>query len=207
MLKIRDIMTRDVVTLSPEASLREAAELFASRHLSGAPVVAGEKVVGVLSTSDILDFEASTPAVPSERTDQAEWGASLEEAPQSEPDSEPEDEPSASYFSELWSDVGADATERFTTVASPEWDRLAEHTVDEAMSRNVRSLGPNVDTIAAADLMTRMKIHRVLVLEEGKLLGIVTAMDIARAAADQRLVTRRYVFDRRGGEEGREGEF
>ena len=203
MLKIREIMTRDVMTLSPEASLRDAAELFASRHLSGAPVVAGDKVLGVLSMSDILDFEASTPLVPRERTDEPEWGASLEEAR----DWSSEELPEAAYFTELWSDVGADTTERFATVDSPEWDRLAEHTVAEAMTRGVRWLSPNVEALAAADLMTRAKIHRVLVMEEGKLLGIVTAMDIARAAADQRLVTRRYVFDRSRGEEGREGEF
>ena len=203
MLKIREIMTRDVMTLSPEASLRDAAELFASRHLSGAPVVAGGKVVGVLSMSDILDFEASTPSVPSERTEEPEWGASLEETR----DWSGEEIPQGAYFTELWSDVGADTTERFATVESPEWDRLAEHTVAEAMTRTVRWLSPNVETIAAADLMTRAKIHRVLVMEEGTLLGIVTAMDIARAAADQRLVARRYVFDRSRGEEGREGEF
>ena len=43
MLRLRDIMTTDVVTVSPESTIREAMELFASRHISGAPVVAGNR--------------------------------------------------------------------------------------------------------------------------------------------------------------------
>ena len=56
MLKLRDIMTTDVVTASPELSLREAMDLLSSRHITGAPVVAGGKVVGVFSASDLLAF-------------------------------------------------------------------------------------------------------------------------------------------------------
>jgi CBS domain-containing protein len=44
MLKLRDIMTHSVVTLAPETTLREAAEVLSARHLTGAPVVAGSKV-------------------------------------------------------------------------------------------------------------------------------------------------------------------
>ena len=49
-------MTREVVTLSPEDSLRTAVEKLSSRGISGAPVVENGKVVGILSLSDILSF-------------------------------------------------------------------------------------------------------------------------------------------------------
>jgi CBS domain-containing protein len=54
MLKLRDIMTRDVVSAAPDLTIREAMELLSDRHVSGAPVVDGGKVVGVFSASDLL---------------------------------------------------------------------------------------------------------------------------------------------------------
>ena len=56
MLKLRDIMTTGVATASPDLTLREAMELLSTRHISGAPVVSGGKVVGIFSASDLLSF-------------------------------------------------------------------------------------------------------------------------------------------------------
>jgi CBS domain-containing protein len=191
MLLIRDVMTRDVLTVTPETTLREAAELFARRHVSGAPVVVGEKVVGVVSGTDLLDFIASNPGVPSggeEPPDVDEWGKL--------PGWEVGDAPPATYFTELWSDVGAETGERFVDTAGPEWDALSEHTVSEVMTRKVCSLPPDLPATAAADYMRSADMHRVLVLEQGRLAGIITSLDVARAAAEHKLGERRFVFDR-----------
>ena len=190
MLRLRDIMTADVVTISPQTTLRDAAELFAARHVGGAPVVEGAAVVGVLSASDILAFVASTPGVPREGEEPDEWDEWGEDTR-----SETEDEPSAHFFTELWADAGADVTERMATPASAEWDVLAEHTAAEAMTRRVFALPPTADVSAAAERMRAADVHRVLVMEGGALLGIVTTMDLARAVADHRIVRRTYVFD------------
>ena len=64
---VRDLMSTDVVTVAPDLSLRSAAELFAARHLGGAQVMAGSRMVGVISTSDILAFEARPPTRPRPR--------------------------------------------------------------------------------------------------------------------------------------------
>ncbi len=40
MLRLRDIMTTELVTVAPELSLRDAMELLVTSHVSGAPVVA-----------------------------------------------------------------------------------------------------------------------------------------------------------------------
>jgi CBS domain-containing protein len=47
-------MTRDVVTVSPQTPLKDAAELLAQHRISGLPVVDEESVVGVLSEADIV---------------------------------------------------------------------------------------------------------------------------------------------------------
>jgi len=54
-MKVKDIMTSDVVTIGPEASLKEVAGILAARKISGLPVV-GEngEVVGIVSETDIL---------------------------------------------------------------------------------------------------------------------------------------------------------
>lgn len=55
MLTARDIMTTDVVTVTPQTGVRELAELLLERHISGAPVMdeAG-KVLGVVTESDLV---------------------------------------------------------------------------------------------------------------------------------------------------------
>lgn len=51
----RDIMTTDVCTLSPNASVLEAAKLLVERRISGAPVVDGEgRVIGIVSEGDLI---------------------------------------------------------------------------------------------------------------------------------------------------------
>ena len=60
-----DVMTRDVATVHPEAPLLDAVKLMASRRISGMPVVAGKRVVGVISESDII--QALTPPMERER--------------------------------------------------------------------------------------------------------------------------------------------
>jgi CBS domain-containing protein len=54
-MKVRDLMTTEVVTVTPETRLKEAAALLVERRISGLPVVDAEgKVLGVLSEADIL---------------------------------------------------------------------------------------------------------------------------------------------------------
>src|SRR5579864_3636883 len=56
-LTARDIMTRDVVTVSPHTSLRYVAKLLAGRHISGVPVVDDDgQVVGIVSENDLLQW-------------------------------------------------------------------------------------------------------------------------------------------------------
>ena len=62
MVKVREVMSRDVVTFSAETDLIDAIEVLAERHISGAPVLMGDRIVGVLTSSDILEFVASNPS-------------------------------------------------------------------------------------------------------------------------------------------------
>ena len=51
---VADVMRRDVVTVSPSASIRELAQLLREHQISGVPVVEEGRLVGTVSVSDIL---------------------------------------------------------------------------------------------------------------------------------------------------------
>jgi CBS domain-containing protein len=61
-MKIKEIMSSDVVTVTTDASLKKVAEILAERRISGLPVVDNDGfVVGVVSEADIL-FKERGPA-------------------------------------------------------------------------------------------------------------------------------------------------
>ena len=52
---VQDVMTRDVASVSPDASYREVVDLLTDRGISAVPVVdAGGQVLGVVSEADLL---------------------------------------------------------------------------------------------------------------------------------------------------------
>ena len=56
MLTAKDIMTRDVVTVTPDTSLEELASLLVKNEISGAPVVdAGGALYGVVTENDLIE--------------------------------------------------------------------------------------------------------------------------------------------------------
>jgi acetoin utilization protein AcuB len=53
-VSIDDVMIKKPVTVSPEASIEEAARLVYRHRIGGLPVVVGRKLVGILTIVDIL---------------------------------------------------------------------------------------------------------------------------------------------------------
>ena len=53
-MRISDVMTRDVVTLTPSHSVKHAAQLMLERRISSIPVVEDGKLVGMLTQGDML---------------------------------------------------------------------------------------------------------------------------------------------------------
>jgi CBS-domain-containing membrane protein len=65
MVNAKDIMTRDVVTLSPDTGIIDAARLLLETGFNGAPVVdENGKVVGILCRSDLVAQQKKLP-IPS----------------------------------------------------------------------------------------------------------------------------------------------
>ncbi|HCZ06072.1 MAG: acetoin utilization protein AcuB [Thermotogota bacterium] len=53
-LKVEEIMTKDVVTVSPDTPIEEAAVIMADKKIGALPVVKGEKLVGIITETDIF---------------------------------------------------------------------------------------------------------------------------------------------------------
>ncbi len=60
---VRDIATRDVISVSPDTSTREAAELMSEHQVRRLPVVDGERLVGIVSLGDLAVKEAKDSRV------------------------------------------------------------------------------------------------------------------------------------------------
>jgi CBS domain-containing protein len=50
---VRDAMSRDVLTVAPEATIREAARLMADADIGALPVAAGDRLAGMVTDRDI----------------------------------------------------------------------------------------------------------------------------------------------------------
>ncbi len=53
-LKIQDVMTRNIITASPEMPMRDMLDMLRKRRISGAPVLDGDNLVGVISMEDLV---------------------------------------------------------------------------------------------------------------------------------------------------------
>lgn len=62
--RVREIMTRGIISIAPDADVREAAQLMAGEQIRRLPVTNEGKVIGILSLGDMaktqsFDMEAS----------------------------------------------------------------------------------------------------------------------------------------------------
>jgi CBS domain-containing protein len=161
MWTVREIMQEEVVTVEPQMSVRSLVQIFAKSRISGAPVIGRRgEILGVVSASDVLALAAygSDAHVPDP------W---LEEGA--------EDEESPWYFRTV--DAPVDFDIRGTDKSG------VEYLVEDIMTPAAFSVHPD-DTIAQlARFLLRGRIHRALVVDKAKLVGIVTTFDVLNAVA------------------------
>jgi CBS domain-containing protein len=181
MVTVRDLMQQDVVTAAPQMTARELARILSDEGISGVPVVtpSGE-VLGVVSSSDLVRLAAEEQEI---RLSSAHWVPNPGSAEVEDRDLDDESvDPFASFF------LPEDAP-----VLSPEWSRmdveegsLDRLTVSDIMTPVSFSIPPEASLKELAEFLVRGRIHRAVVMEDGRLLGIVTTMDVLRALADGR---------------------
>ncbi|MCW5891234.1 MAG: CBS domain-containing protein [bacterium] len=65
-IPVEDLMATTVVTLPPDAQVADAARIMRRERIGAMPIVAGGRLVGMLTRSDVLDafVELSRPGTP-----------------------------------------------------------------------------------------------------------------------------------------------
>lgn len=53
-IKVSDAMTADPISVSPTGTVKEAAKILLQRKIGGLPVLEGNRLVGIITRSDIL---------------------------------------------------------------------------------------------------------------------------------------------------------
>lgn len=191
MLTLRDVMTPDVLTIAPDFTLRELVDLFGERGIDGLPVVSGDRIVGVVSTADLLEFLSWAPWIPEMRPYPFDWDDGMP----SEWNDEPGTRRPAAYFVDAWNEVSDELRTRLDEASDPDPDFLNGHAVGEVMSRRLAWLPADTPVHEAVERMLRAGIQRLLVLEADRLVGVVTTADLmgvlegGRASDDRTLET------------------
>jgi CBS domain-containing protein len=147
-LTAADIMQRDLVTVSPELPLLDAHQLFVSEEIHGAPVIDDSKAVRGVVSS------ADLLRVVAE--EYGSGGIAID------------------YLRDLVEFSGPDRA------AMPEafQDRLRELCVGDAMTYDVIQVSPDATLPEVAETLCDNRVHRVLVMDEDQLVGIVSTMDL-----------------------------
>ncbi len=85
---VRDLMTENVATASPTTTLRQAANLMRGRLIGSLPVLEDDRIVGIVTATDVLDElgrGSTRPAVRAQRQDMRLPPASARRTPTTSP--------------------------------------------------------------------------------------------------------------------------
>jgi CBS domain-containing protein len=177
MLKVRDIMKTEVLSVTPDTPVRRLTRLLADEEISGAPVVDETgRLVGVVSATDVVRLAANDMDVRV-RTTRARTNAALPD-----PDDEgPEADPHGFFLPE---DTPFAAEQLLGQIPESEFD-AAE--VADIMTPVSFTVGLETEVNELAEFLVRGRIHRAVVVDEENLVGIVTSGDVLRAVAEGHL--------------------
>ena len=56
-VKVRDVMTKDIITVNPDNTLEEAAEVMVNHKIKKLPVIDKGRLVGIVTATDLIAYE------------------------------------------------------------------------------------------------------------------------------------------------------
>jgi len=150
-MKIKDVMNKDVITCRPDDTVGFLSTLLKENHISGMPVVENEKVVGIVSETDLIKL-FKTP----EHTGELWLPSPLEiiEIPIR----------NLLKYEEFKKSL----------------ENLKLKPIRDVMEKTVYSVSPDDSLEEASNRMIKHRVNRLPVIENGKLVGIVARSDIIK---------------------------
>ncbi len=136
---IRDIMTTELVTVSPTTTLSKVKEIFDGHNFHHLPVVdKGEELVGIISKEDFFKL---------------------------------------SYILSM--------TTSGHTFSEKEYDNLQ---AKDVMTKFPLALDPDDTTGLAADIFLANKFHALPIIEDGRLIGLITTHDLLKYSFNSEVI-------------------
>ncbi len=152
-MKVKDVMNSNVVFCRPDNTVREAAKLLKDNSISGAPVLDGDELVGIISEADLLKLLI----VPEQGELWLPSPFEVIEVP----------------IREL---LGWEETKRMLS-------DVGMIKVEEIMTPEVHTISSEASVEEASEHMIRHKINRLPVIENSRVVGIITRGDIIEGLA------------------------
>jgi CBS domain-containing protein len=154
-LCVADVMQRELVTVRAGDSLHEVERVLADAGISGAPVLDdNEQIVGVVSMSDLVARRADAAEVDEAR-DLDDDGRDLDDY-----------------------ELEAEATEVMAFRRAG-----VGPCAGDVMTAELAHVPPTACLRDAARTMVERRIHRLLVVERGRVIGLVSTLDLLAALA------------------------
>jgi CBS domain-containing protein len=149
-LRVRDLMTTQVLTVKPTDTIKRAIIKFAVDNVTGAPVVDNRNhVIGIITENDILGLILR-------------YQNKLDQDPSTD----------HSLLSLPMDGVTADKALAEANKA------ISEMKVEDIMNRSVLTTTPDEKIVEALKKMMHLDVNRLPVLEKGVLVGILSRSDI-----------------------------
>lgn len=150
-MQVKDLMSRNVITVKSTLEVHKLAELFVKKDISGAPVVDENGSFLGIVLEESLVFQNKRVHLPT--------------------------------FINLSGGILTFGTHRF----QEELKKIAGSKVADIMEKNVLTLSPQTSLEDAATTMIEKNVYYFPVLEDGRLVGVITKKDIVRAIAKGKL--------------------
>src|SRR5687767_6862805 len=151
-----EVMRRSLVFVRPDQKLSEAERLLVDHHISGMPVIEGTSLVGMLSRSDLSRARVLADALDGQIHDELNW-----------------DETQADGFRPR-------DPERFEGFSQ----RYASLRVREVMRSQVVTCDVSTPIAKVAQLLLKHHIHRIIVVDGDKPVGIISSLDLVKLLAE-----------------------
>jgi CBS domain-containing protein len=150
---VKEIMEKKVISLKPDDTLKDAVLKFSKNDISGAPVIDDEnQVIGIVSEADI--FQALKQDTREFRMVHLF--------------------PDAKMIGLSFEEIPSDKKTEETLV------ELGGIKVSEIMKKGVKTVGPDDQIKVVIDIVAPGVINRVPVVQNGKLVGIVSRGDLIK---------------------------
>ncbi len=149
---VKEIMTKKPKTVDTTTSVHEVVELFRKHRIRGVPVTKNNELVGMITEYDLLDF-----------MELHEFGGKLWL-------------PAPFDFIEAVLDAKQEEYE-----VRKEFEKLRKSTAEFVMNSEVVTVTPTMHVSEVADLMTEDNLTHVPVVDDGKLVGLVTRSDLIKS--------------------------